>query len=342
MQTVMAFNTQTGASGRTSADDVVRALEKDEHAIDPVVFFAANSGDPLSFMRGKRYERLGKSRWMSSHFRRATGYGVTHPDREKMQRQGFAMFPHGEKTVLVVDGISNAFTYKQRDLDFSGVKAQYCLDVPTWIARNRGEVKGVHVTSAANAVAAMKAYRDAYSGPPSEFYSYCFASYGGGVAPYSRAFIGWHNAAQIATAGPNLVRIFNDLRKGQNCVLVKSKPEKDANPNRAVGLPVLLHFVPCGTTIDEKGAHGLKGNPVQQKDGRTLFTHLHVDSEIKETAEYEALRRRIVEDGPKGVYVLASPFTDYDPDQKVVKLPEGAHGFDHLGFKISDLALQVA
>ncbi len=343
MKTARSFNMLTGdlSAGEISALDHKIALDRDPQAGKGLVFFEPKSGDPLRYIPGGTYERLGKERYARPHFQRAIGYGLEHPDRAVGQKQGFAMFPKGTKTLLTLDGITHAFSYKARDIDFSGVGSKHCLDVPTWIARNRGNFRSAPIDSAQSAILALRAAYAAAAGNADLFRHATFATYNSGVAPYGHFFLGWNNADQAAQSGRVLAQIYANLSRGREGALVTREEGQMTQPNRAVGLPILLHFVPCKTTLFDRGSDGLKGNHVRDASQSRLYVELFATPEQKQTEAYEKLRRLIVDSGGRGVYVLGAPSVSYDPALVGKNPVDGQGEFHQIRITLNDIGRQI-
>lgn len=320
-----------------------RALRGDAAAGDHLVFFDFQSGDPLEFHAGATYERKGHPREKRPHYQRMEGYGLANPDRRRSRAQGFAKFATASKALMVIDSVSPDFAYKARALDFSGEQqSKYCLDLHKWIALNRGQFFTSRVQSARDAVLTIHALKGRYQGVPGGFKDLCFAAYNGGVEPYERFFFGWHNAKIIARSQHRLTQLYNDLSRGKDCALVTSEAGARTDPNRAVGLPVLLHFVPTRSTLDPHGPGDLHGNltPLEDRGGH-IITALHVSDALKKSHGQEVLRRMVLQAGNRGLYVLGTPVVTYDPATAGAKPVHGQREWHSIRFVLNDLVRQT-
>jgi hypothetical protein len=340
-----SFDLRTGAMSDKPVlvSQYLRALQRDSHFWDHTIFHDHKSGDPLEFCAGSEYLRKGRVVHRSPHFKRMEGYGLKNSDRVKARHQGFAMYGASGKALIVVSGLSDVFAYKSRALNFAGHKDKHLMDVRSWIGFNRGNFFTTHAQSAADAVLRIRDLHNRYKGPH-PFKDACFGYYNGGVAPYKRFFLGWQDACATQKSSFRLAQIYNDLSRGRNAVLVTCDADKKTDPNRAVGLPVLLHFVPTKEALRSRGNPDLFGNLVDDPEhGVRLVTALHASEALKNAGGQDDLRRLIVDQGTRGIYVLATPFVGYDPamTKPPVLKQNGQLRTRVLNFMINDVAAQT-
>ena len=277
----------TGRSG-TTAEVVKGVVFEKKLAADPTLLERVNllnpdTGAPLIYVPA--YSRNGHSEKISAHFKHVKGYApkVDHVfDRSTSTVSIKDALAEGKKILLSLN-----LDLSYRSLDFSQDQKTSVQNIDRWKSQNK--YLSVSIKDIDDVVAVGKMVKDGGYNPKESI----FASYGHGVMPYQDFYIGKRDE--------RIVQLYNNMLNGNSGVNI--------GQTRQVGFPRLMRFAPAQTTLDQGGAHGIRGSRVEFND-KVFLNYIVFSNPTKDIKrEFTAKAMDMFKKGEKdiGVYVLASP-----------------------------------